>query len=229
VQGYDPAFAQKMAGAMVQRSEQFVNEVGQSLGREQVRFVDAEVAKAHTALLKAANELIAYQNEHELLSPEIESESVSAVIGGLQQELARQKTELKALQSYLSAAAPEVSAARKRVSALERQIDQERSKQVRGSGQDSSALNDLLIKYKELELSLQVATDIYQTGLKSLEAAKLDASRKVKHLVMVSAPTLPQESTQPRRAYLIATWALLLHILYLVGGIVVTIIKDHRE
>ncbi|MGQ0622862.1 MAG: hypothetical protein ACT4QA_23650 [Panacagrimonas sp.] len=222
-----PSFAQQMAAAMVQRSEQFVNEVGQSLAREQVAFVQNEVDKAHAKVQQTASALIEYQNQHSLFSPELENQAVSQVILGLQQELARQRTEQKALQSYLSAAAPEVVGVQKKISALERQISQERSKQV--SIGKSEALNDLLVRYKELELSLQVATDIYQTGLKSLEAAKLDASRKVKHLVMVSAPTLPEESTRPRRLYSWFTAFALLHVAYLIGGIIVSIIKDHRE
>lgn len=227
IQAFDPVYAQKLARAVVERSERFVNDVGQSLAREQVAFAQGEVEKSNKRLVDAANELIAYQNEHEMLSPELESAALSQVIAGLQQELARQKTELKALRSYLSDSAPEVMAARSRIAALDLQISQERAKQVR-TGQ-SGALNALLVDYKELELGVRVATDIYQAGLATLEAAKLDASRKVKHLVMVSAPTLPQDATRPRRLYSLATAVALLHILYLIGGMIVVIIQDHRE
>lgn len=227
VEGFEPEYAQRVAGAMVLRAEQFVNDVGQSLAREQVKFVQGEVDKANTRLLGTANALIAYQNEHDLFSPELENQAVSTVIVGLQQELARQRTELKALQSYLSGSATEVIGAQKKILALEQQILQERGKQVR-SGK-AEALNDLLVHYKELEMTLQVSTDIYVTGLKSLEAAKLDASRKVKHLVMVSAPTLPESSMRPRRMYGWATAVAMFHILYMVIGIIVSIIKDHQE
>lgn len=227
VEAFEPEFARVLGAAIARRTEQFVNEVGQGLAREQVAFVQQEVDKANQRLLTAANQMIAYQNEHALLSPEMESQALSQVIAGLQQELARQRTELKAYQSYLGGTAPEVVSVRGRISALERQIEQERAKQVRtGRG---AALNDLLVKYKELELSVQVATDVYQTGLRSLEAAKLDASRKVKHLVMVSAPTLPEESTRPRRLYTLATALVLLHLLYLIGAMLVAIVNDHRE
>lgn len=226
-QGFDPEFARKLSLAAVARAEQFVNEVGQGLAREQVAFAQGEIDKANARLVAAANELIAYQNENEILSPELETAAVSQVIAGLQQELARQKTELKALQSYLSGTAPEVVTVRSKVSALERQIEQERAKQVR-TGQ-SAALNALLVRYKELELNVKVATDIYQAGLATLEAAKLDASRKVKHLVMVSTPTLPEESTEPRRLYNLATAFALLNMLYLIAGMILAIVRDHRE
>lgn len=227
VQAFDPVYAQKLGLAAVARAEQFVNEVGQSLAREQVAFAQGEVDKANARLVAAANELIAYQNEHEMLSPELETAAVSQVIVGLQQELARQRTETKALQSYMSDLAPEMVAARSRISALERQIEQERAKQVR-TGQ-RAGLNALLVRYKELELGVKVATDIYQAGLATLEAAKLDASRKVKHLVLVSAPTLPEDATRPRRLYHWITAVALLHVLYLIGGMIVVIVQDHRE
>lgn len=228
VQAFNPEYARKLGVAIVTRTERFVNEVGQALARDQVAFVQGEVDKANRRLLGAANELIAYQNEHGLLSPEIESQALSQVIAGLQQELARQRTELKAYQSYLNSSAPEIVTVRGRIAALERQIEQERAKQVRSRG-DDEALNDLLVRYKELELGVQVATDVYQTALRSLEVAKLDASRKVKHLVMVSAPTLPDESTRPRRLYSLATALVMLHLLYLVGAMLVAIVNDHRE
>lgn len=227
VEGFEPAYAQKIGEAIVRRTEQFVNDVGQGLAREQVAFVQGEVDKANARLLEAANALIDHQNEHGLLSPEIENQALSQVIAGLQQELARQRTGLKAFRAYLNDSAPEVIAARGRVSALERQIEQERAKQVRTG--DNAALNDLLVRYKELELNVQVATDVYQSALRSLEVAKLDASRKVKHLVMVSAPTLPEESTRPRRLYTLTTLLVLLHLLYLVGAMLAAIVNDHRE
>ncbi len=227
VQGFDPVYAQKMGQAVVEHAEQFVNEVGQSLAREQVRFAQNEVEKSNRRLVDAANDLIAYQDKHEMLNPEQETASVSQVIGALQQELARQKTQLKALRSYLSDTAPEALTARSRINALALQIEQERSKQVHTGG--TGALNSLVVGYRELQVNVQVATDIYQTGLATLEAAKLDASRKVKHLVLVSAPTLPEDSTRPRRLYGTATAVALLHILYLIGGMLVVIIQDHRE
>ncbi len=228
VEAFDPEFGQKLGQAIVRRAEQFVNDVGQGLAREQVAFAQGEVENANTRLFAASDELIKYQNEHELLSPELESAAVSQIIAGLQQELARQRTELKAYQSYLSRNAPEVVAARSRIQALQQQIDQERSKQV-NSGKKAQALNALQSRYKELELTARVAADIYQAGLASLESAKLDASRKVKHLIMVSAPTLPESATRPRRMYVVVTVFAILNILYLIGGMILAIIEDHRE
>jgi capsular polysaccharide transport system permease protein len=227
VQGFEAAYAQKLGQAIAAHAEDFVNEVGQSLARQQVEFVQREVDSAYARLQKASRELIGFQNEKGLLSPEVENAAISQVIAVLQSELAQRRTELKALLAYLSPAAPDVQNLQKRISALERQIAQERSKQVRGAG--SAALNDLLFAYKDREMEVQIARDIYEGGLKSLEAAKVDASRKMKHLVMVSAPTLPQTSTEPQRLYGWITVVVLLNLAYVIASLIISTIRDHRE
>lgn len=228
-QAFDPPYAKKLADAAVARAEQFVNGIGQSLAREQIRFVQGELEQANERLQKVSQDLLKMQNENRLLSPEIESQSVSQIIAGLQQQLAAERASLKNFLSFLGPGASEVVAARKRISAMERQVEQERAKQVGDNTGSDQGLNDLLLKYKEMELNVQVASDIYQTGLASLESAKLDASRKVKHIVMVSAPGLPERARYPRKAYTIVSAFILLNIAYFLISLVVATIRDHRE
>lgn len=227
VQGFERDYAQQLASAIAQRAERFVNDIGRGLAREQVAFVKTEVDAANQRLQETSAALRALQDSNRLLSPEVETQSVSAVIAGLQQQLANQRTQMKVLLSYLSSSAAEVVAVRKQITALESQIAQERAKQVRVG--PSSSLNQLTLRFQESQLDLQIATDMYQAGLKSLEAAKLDASRKVKHLVMVSPPTRPDASLQPRRFYNVASTFMVLNLLYWVGTLLLAAIRDHRE
>lgn len=227
VQGFDRQYAQDLAQAVAERAEQFVNEVGQGLAREQVSFVQGEVERANARLQAETLKLVALQNRTRMVNAEAETAAVGAIIAGLQLELSQQRTELKALQSFLSATAPEVITARKKITAIESQIEQERGRQVKGG--KTTPLNDLMLEFKEAELSVQIAADVYQGGLKSLEAAKLDASRKVKHLVRVSAPTLPDASVEPQRLYNLATFFVFANLIYLVGGLILASIRDHQE
>ena len=226
-QGFDPEYAQNVARAIVQRSEQFVNGISQTLAKEQITFVQGELDATYLRLQKASLALIDMQNKNKLFSPEVENQSLSQIIAGLQQELSTQRTELKALQSYQSESAPEVVGVKKKIMAIERQIAQERSKQV-GDVKDES-MNELLLKFKELQLNEQMTADMYKSGLATLEAARLDASRKAKHLVLVSAPTLPDKSVEPRRRYITISFFIIANIIYVIGGLLVATIKDHRE
>ncbi|HEX4871486.1 MAG TPA: hypothetical protein VFV27_04165 [Nevskiaceae bacterium] len=227
VQAFTPEYAQRLAQAMLARAEQFVNEVSQGLAREQLAFIERELDGANQRLQEAASTLVRMQTENQLLSPQIEAESVSRIIAGFQGELAAQRTQLKALQAYLSPSAPEVVAARKRIEALEAQIEQERRRQV-GDGK-REALNELTVKFKTQETTVQIASDLYQAGLKTLETAKLEAARKVKHLVQLSPPTLPEEAGHPRVGYGILSALVLLHLLYLLGGLLIATVRDHRD
>lgn len=227
VQAFDREFAQKLGEAIVERAERFVNDVSQSLAREQVAFMNQELEAAHRRLQEATAELVAYQKQNELLSVEIETQAASQIIAGLQNQLASERTALKSLLSYLNSDAAEVRSAQAQIRALETQIDQERRRQVGGSS--ATALNEMLLKNKELELAVELASQLNQTGLQSLESARLEASRKVKFLVSVSAPTLPDDSKRPRRLYILISAFVLLNVLYLIGTLLVATIKDHQE
>lgn len=227
VQAFDPEFSRKLGQVIVERAERFVNDVSQSLAREQVAFMRKELEHANERLQNTTSELVAYQKQNELLSVEIETQAASQIIAGLQTQLASERTNLKSLSSYLNRAAPEVVASLKRVAAIQAQIEQERGRQV-GSA-DDPALNDMLLKNKELELAVELASQLYQTSLQSLDRARLEAARKVKFLVSVSAPTLPEDSKRPRRGYILISAFVLLNVLYLIGTLLVATIKDHQE
>lgn len=227
VQAFDRDYAQALSRRIAERAERFVNEVGQSLAREQVAFVQGELDKANLRLQQETAALIKLQNQNRMLDPVLESQAVAQIIGGLQQELSRARTELKALRAYMSPTASEVVSKRKKIAAMESQIEQERSRQVKAG--DQQPLNDLVLEFKERELAVQVATDVYQGSLKSLESSKLDASRKVKHLVRVSGPTRPDASLMPRRAYNVATLFVALNLAFLIGGLLIASIRDHME
>ncbi len=226
VEAYTPEFAQAMATAIVRRAENFVNEISHALAREQMAFVQSELEGANRRLREASDRLVALQKKNELLSPEIETVTLGNIIATLQAELASRRAELSTLRSYLNDTAPEVVAARKRITALEQQIERERAKQV---GIDSQGLSELALDYQAAQMAVKVAADAYQIGLKTLETARLDASRKAKHLVQVSGPGLPDEALVPRRAYSIFTAAVLLHLLYFVVTLVVATVRDHRD
>lgn len=227
VQAFDPEYAQRLNRAVVARAEQFVNDISQQLAREQVAFIQRELETTSLRLRDETNRLVQYQIDNKLLSVDSETASVSAIIGALQGQLATERTNLKALLGYLNPSAAEVIAANHRIAALSQQLEQERAKQVGASNE--RGLNTKLLDFRELELNLEIATQMYQTALQTLESARLDAARKVKYLVSISAPTRPQSSGEPRRLYVLITAFVLINALYLIGKLLIATIKDHQE
>ena len=226
VRAFSSQYANELLRAIATRSEVFVNEIGQALAREQMAFIQRELDRSHQRMRDANEKLLGFQNESDLLSPDSEMQAIAQVVATLEADLAQQRTEMHRLRSYLTAEAPEVVSLRGRIVALERQIKQERQKQVGGG---KKALNVLTVEYQEAQMAVKLATDIYQSTLAALEGVRLDASRKVKYLVTVSAPSLPESASYPRRLYTLLTVLVVLIALYGIGKLIVATIEDHKE
>ncbi len=223
---FDPEFARRVTERLVTRSEEFVNEVSHYLAREQLAFIQGEVDRANQQLKRASREMIALQRQNDVFSPERETEAVGEILAGLEVELARQRTELKALTGYLNPDAPEMVATRGRIAALEQQAVQERARLV---GSAESGLNDLMLTYQDAEVGVKLAAEVYKTALISLETTRLDAARKVKYLVSVDRPSLPDSAEQPRVWYWTLSVFVFLNLAYFVASLVFATIQDHRE
>ena len=83
--------------------------------------------------------------------------------------------------------------------------------------------------FEELKAQVHFATDLYKLSLTSLEKARLEASRKLKKLVVISTPRLAQDALYPRKIYLSITSFILLNILFGIGVLIHSIVREHRE
>jgi capsular polysaccharide transport system permease protein len=223
---FAPEFAHRVVEKLIERSEVFVNEAARQFAREQVSFVQDQVDQANERLKSASRRVIELQRSHEMLSPQIETESVARIVASLEGELAERRTQFKAMAAYLNPQAPDMVAARNQIRALEAQVEQERARLV---GSQKPGLNDLMLAYQDAETDVKLATEVYKTALATLEATRLEAVRKVKLLVSVDQPSLPDTAGHPRVLYWTATVFLLLNLAYFVLGLIVATVEDHRE
>ncbi|WP_370307121.1 hypothetical protein [Sinimarinibacterium flocculans] len=223
---HDAEYARKVTDELVRRAEQFVNEISHHLARQQLEFVSAEVDRAHERLRGASRALISLQREYAIFSPQAETQATGTIVGGLLQELAAARTERNALLAYLNPKAAEVATVTARIEALERQVADERARLV---GSDDPGLNDVMLAYQDAEVELTLASEIYKTALATLEATRLDAARKVKYLVSLSAPSLPDSVERPRTLYWAFTLFVVLNLAYFVMSLIIATIQDHRE
>jgi capsular polysaccharide transport system permease protein len=78
-------------------------------------------------------------------------------------------------------------------------------------------------------MDLEFATDLYRSSLAALEGARVEASRKLKHLIVIESPSLPEEALYPRRLYSMTTLLVFLVLLYGIGRLTAATIKDHKD
>ena len=95
VAAYNPDFAKQLADSMVELSENFVNNVSKGLAKQQLDFVKAEVDKNSERLAEATEDLVNLQRQYEIVSPEVEAQTLGTIIAGMQAELAQERAVLK--------------------------------------------------------------------------------------------------------------------------------------
>ncbi|MCB1998145.1 MAG: capsular biosynthesis protein [Burkholderiaceae bacterium] len=228
VQGLDAPFAQQLNQAVLAASEAFVNESSHKMARERLTFAEAELQRAAGLLEAAQGKVLAFQARHRLIDPTAQAGAASTVVAELSAAITKAETDLRALRSYLQDSAPQVVAARAQLAALRTQLDTERSRATARDGADKR-LAVLALEFQGLKLQAQVAEDAYKAALAAVEAARLDATRRLSTLVIVEPPTLPESAQYPRRLYGMATVLACCLLLYAIVRLTVATIREHQD
>jgi capsular polysaccharide transport system permease protein len=188
VSAFTPEMAHAMATLLLAEGEQHMNQMGQRLAEEQVRFLESQVDQLAIKFDQARQALIEYQNENGLISPTGMVESINAVVASLEAQLANIRAKRTALLSYQSPQSADVRRVEAEIDALLNQIAQERARTAQQAG---GALNVLSSEYQTLELKVQFAQQSYSGALAALENTRIEAARKLKQVSVLQNPTLP--------------------------------------
>lgn len=226
LQAFDPAYGQRVVALMLQESDRFINKLGHQVALEQLAFVEKEVDRAYQRVQTEKAKVLDFQNSHHLISPESTSSARLGVVSQIEAQLAQQQAQLKQLQSYMKETAPAVVSVQARVDALTQQLAQEQS---RLTGADKDAMNEVTARYMDVQTQATLAADLYKTGLISLEQARVEAYRKLKHLLVISQPTLAEDAEYPRRLYNLLTTGVLLCLLYGLIVMGIATLREHQD
>lgn len=225
-EAYDPVTAHQITTMLLAEGEAHMNVMGQRLAATQVRFIEVQVEDLNGRLIEARNVLLAYQNQHGLVSPTGSVESLSAVVATLEGELAKLNAQKHALSASRSAQSPEMVRLSHQIAAVRKQID---SEQARMAAQSGDSLNRLAADFETLRLQAEFALQMYSNALAALESTRVEAARTLKQVSVLQSPTDPEYATEPRRLYNITVLAILALLAGLVTHLLVAIIRDHKD
>lgn len=226
-QGFTPEIAQAVNQHVVDISEQFINESSHRLARDQMTFAKSETENARAELDEARSRLLRFQEEHGILNPMAQAAANTGLVAELQASQARYEAELKGHLAYLNEDAPQIDALQAQIAGIRQQLEAERLRSVTSA--EGVSLNVLAGQYQELLAELEFLADAYRGALTALETARIEATRKLKSLVLVESPALPESAEYPRRAYSLLALFLGLTLLYGIGRLIVATIEDHME
>nr|WP_277934057.1 capsule biosynthesis protein [Campylobacter hyointestinalis] len=226
IEGFSPEDARLISTTILEESERFINELSHKISREQMQFAEIELSKAKQKYQEAKQELIIFQNEYGVLDPQTQAQEKANYITEIEIAISKKETELGAMLSYLNEYAPQVIALKSELDALKNQLKKESIKVA--SSDSNKKLNDLVSKFQDLSLQLKFAEDVYKTALTSVEKARIEASRKVKQLVVIQSPSVPETAIYPQKIYNTITIFIILSLLFGIGRLIKAIIEEHR-
>ncbi|WP_236657735.1 chain-length determining protein [Limnohabitans sp. TS-CS-82] len=225
-QAYTPEMSKAISEKLVLEGEAFMNNVANSLAQTQVDFLEKQVVQMHDRLLSARQTLLDYQNKKGLASPMATAESTVAILAKLQASLTELQTQKSALQSYLVASHPSVVQLNQQISAVEKQMLQEQAKLASPTGKP---LNKTVEEYQRLEMQAAFADAVYKTALSALERGRIEATRTIKKISVVQAPTLPEYPLEPRRIYNTLVALMTAFLLAGIAHLLWAVVQDHKD
>jgi len=226
VQAFTPEFSLLLGQTLLEKSEQFINALGDKMAKEQLAYAQKEVERLYTNMKNQQQQLVHFQNNNELYNPEQQGSAMLTAIGNLQGQIITAQAKLKEMIAVMRDDAAEVKSQRILIKSLQQQLNEEQGKLT---SDDQKSLNQITANFQEIKLNTELATGLYQAGLSSMEVVRADAYRKLKHLLIVQHPAQPETDQYPRRIYSIFTWFVSLLIVYLLGRLIWAIVKEHKE
>lgn len=223
---YSPEMAQKIAAAVLARSEALVNTMNLRAQEDAVSLAQSEVQRAEARVRKAQEAMRNFRDAHTLLDPRVTAAGLQGVVTELEGEAVKLRAQLAEAQSFMRSSAPATKALQTRLKAVESQLDQEKQR-LAGLRSQEGNLNAVVGEYEDLTIEAEFAQKQLVTAMSALESARVHEVAKSRYVVAFQQPTLPDESLYPRpflfTAYVFVGALLLLGL----GSLITASIREH--
>ncbi|MBN1607769.1 MAG: hypothetical protein JW940_14120 [Polyangiaceae bacterium] len=227
VRAFGAKEAHELAVSMLDLAEAQINELTDRERKDQIRFAEGQVTTMEGRLAKARQALLALQQRHGEMSPQHTAEAALGIRTAIQGEIARARAELAQARAFMNPTAPQVISLTERVKALEAQAAQQNARLV--NPKRNSGIAESIGEFEAAAMEKEFAQKAYESARATLELARADALRQHRYLVRISQPSLPDESTFPRRGLGVLTIGLASFLLWGIGLLLVAAVREHAQ
>ena len=223
VEAFDAPTALRISQIVVEEAERVINDFSLSVAREHLAFVESDAKRKRDHFVELQAQFDAFQRKYNIINPTGEASIHAQVVAQLESEIAKDRAQLDVLMKFLSPESVEVVRKREEIEAKKRQIELIK-KQYLGA---EEALAGVMSEFRKLNVELKLSEETYKSALASLETARVEVAKKIKKVVVVGAPFLPQEALLPRRAWNMVTVAAFALIALLLLGVIGSVVREH--
>ncbi len=200
VRSFDPVYSQQLNHELLNAAEDLVNRINQRWRDDAIRYAMAEVKEREAALEQAHDRITSFRTQSLFVDPKQLSEELGKTVTNLAWNLAQARARLQSLEPEQSDS-PQAAAVRRTIGALEQQILEERRK-IAG---DDASIATAIMQYEKLFLDQEFAERALLAAMQSLENAKQHALRQQLYLERITAPSVADYPSHPKRILRILT------------------------
>ena len=196
VRAYDPVTAQKLAEAVLTKSEALVNAMSRRAQDDAIALAMSEVRTAEQRVSAAQDAMRAFRDRSGMLDPASTAGGLQGIVSQLEGEAVKVRAEIAEASTYMSKDAPALVGLRARLAAVEKQLASEKLRLAGEARPDS--LTSVAGEYEDLQTESEFARQQLVSAMTSLETARVKAEAKSRYVVAFQIPVLPDESLYPR-------------------------------
>lgn len=227
VRAFSADKAAKLSAALLAYSEEMVNKLSERERRDRTGYAEADVAKAEKRLTHARESIVSLQQKHEDFNPLQTATAAMTIRTQLEAELAKARSELMQLKSYMNEDAPQVLSAAAKVKSLSALISGESRRLVDPS--KPNGLNTSLVDFEAAMVEKEFAQKAYESAMATLEIARADADRQHRYVAVVASPSRPDRSTYPHRLRSVLTAFIVSFLMFGIGSLSLAAVREHAR
>lgn len=224
VRAYRPEDALRLARGVLASTEQTVNAMStRPMGNLQQVNLD-EVERARTEFEAVKQRLAEFQATTAVIPTQTPVTQALGLVGGIDTQLAALRAEHATMLQTFQPDSPQVRAIQSKISALEAERARAVGRALRAPGENMANSE---IEARALLLDYEFAQRTYHTAVASLETARRDSRTDTKYVVAYVPPVAPQESNYwPRLVNVLAVF-FAASLLWGVGALSYSVLKEH--
>ena len=220
----DPEIAKKILQSIIMRSDIVINQFAKENAQVALRFIEEQKKEDKINFNKSIKKLIAYQNKHHTIDPNMDVQRKNTILANLEAELIKLEVEYSSKSKSYNLNGSEMKILKETIKNIKKSIKRVKSQMV-GNGD----LNANVFNFELLRNDMEFSKEIYKQVLVNQEELKLEVSQNAKHLIVVSKPTLPDNYSYPNKPWDIFTLFVILVFLYSILVTIIAIIQDHKD
>ncbi|MCQ4162918.1 capsule biosynthesis protein [Roseomonas sp. GC11] len=215
--------ARTLVEEQLRLAENFVNRLSDRAREEALRIARAELRIAEQRVRDSQTAVATWRQRERAVDPQSNAQIGMNSLSALEAQLTTARAELQEKLAFLRGDNPQIQLLRNRIGSLEREIREHRQRLTLGA----DALPEQMATYERLLLERDFADKQLASATASLELARQDAQRQQLFVTRVVQPGIAELPLYPRAGLIVVSMFLLLSVLYGIGWMMMTGMREH--